>query len=69
MTFSAALQIFPHAVSLDFGYHKTIEDLRYAAQHELDLLNEGQENDLDTPQKVKEVVLFLRKTQGEQTPC
>lgn len=62
MTFKQALKIIPLCIGgIDWGYHKTTEDLKYAAQHELDLYYEGNECDIGSAADLKAVQDFIRK--------
>lgn len=64
MTYSAALKILPQTICYDALRDTTVKDLIYLAQHELDLYSEGEENNLDTPEKVREVIRFINRVRG-----
>ncbi len=43
------------------GQHKTPSDLAWSMLHELDLHAEGEENELDTPAKVRRAKKYIAK--------
>lgn len=61
--FEAALRDLPLAVfgSYDALYHKTVSDLVWIAQHELDLYEEGEETDIRSKAQVAQVRKFIAK--------
>ena len=46
------------------GQHKTPADLVFSMLHELDLLEEGEPNELDTPAKIKKARAFVATWTG-----
>lgn len=66
MTFKQALRILPTCLQsgLDpLGQHQNIGDLRFMAQHELDLHFEG---DIKlTPRQMRSIQMFLNRTGDE----
>jgi hypothetical protein len=65
MTFKRALTLLPDCLAsgLDLtGQHKTVADLRFMAQHELDLHNEG---DIELTFRNKQAIeRFLQHTEN-----
>ncbi len=64
MTFKAAIKKLPKCIGgLDLvGQHKTVADLRFLVQHEIDLFNEGQETDIQGRKDLLECGKFLFET-------
>ena len=55
---------FPECLIGSTGIMNTIEDLVFIAEHEIDLYNEGEENELNTVEKLKQVRNFIAKYKG-----
>jgi len=49
------------------GQHKTPNDLAFSMLHEIDLYEEGEPNELDTPAKVGKAKAFVRRWSGVVT--
>lgn len=64
LNFEQALKKMPDCAMGNFDplVHKTIPDLRYCVQHELDLHDEGEETDIKTPSQVAACREFLKTT-------
>jgi hypothetical protein len=65
MTFYAAFHRLPMCVvgNFDALTHKTVADLRYIVQHELDMFREGQETDILTKRDERLCRKFLADTE------
>lgn len=46
------------------GQHFTPSDLAFSMQHEIDLHNEGEDNELDTPSKMRRAKKYVAKWSG-----
>lgn len=60
-SFDEALRRMPKLLfgSLDYSYHKTLADLHYLAQHELDLWQEGEESDIHNDRDAQQVKKWM----------
>jgi hypothetical protein len=65
--FQEALGDMPNCVfgNYDALTHKTVADLVYCAQHELDLYNEGEFCDIRSPVGAKQAKKFIEKWSGK----
>lgn len=61
--FEKAFQEMPECAMGNYDplEHKTVEDLVFCAQHELDMYEEGEETDISTTRQVKQVRAFIAK--------
>ena len=63
--FKKALIEFPPCLIGSTGIKNTVEDLVYIAETEIDLYDEGEENELNTLEKLKQVKKFIAKYKGK----
>jgi hypothetical protein len=57
-SFAKALRKMPACLVDTVDHPTTIADLRFAAEHEIDMFNEGQDGALE-PSEISQVALFL----------
>src|ERR1035437_4295126 len=68
--FNDALKAMPASVAgnYDTFSHKTLGDLAYIAQHELDMFREGQETDIKSASEAKRVMSYRDKVKLSEVP-